>query len=223
MGLLRSVVPDRRVLLHEIEDFRAFLSGNPRAERSEFLPFFAAHDQLCAYLATINGAVSQADCVAHEFSLWGDFVCDMVSGSKRSAGFVFVEFEDAGRASLFRQVGGRRVSRWGVRVEAGVSQVTDWLFRLDGARNSSEMEREFGHRQVRPLGLIVAGRRSEVSPYDQMRLHWRSEHTVIGGSKVVIMTYDDLLEWMDGRASLVRTLDAEGEEQRAVREAGRHG
>ena len=60
MGLLRSVVPDRRVLLQEIEDFRAFLSGNPRAERSEFLPFFAAHDQLCAYLATINGAVSQA-------------------------------------------------------------------------------------------------------------------------------------------------------------------
>jgi hypothetical protein len=74
MGLLRSVVPDRRVLLQEIEDFRAFLSGNPRAERSEFLPFFAAHDQLCAYLATINGAVPQADCVAHEFSLWGDDV-----------------------------------------------------------------------------------------------------------------------------------------------------
>ena len=223
MGLLRSVVPDRRVLLQEIEDFRTFLSGNPRAERSEFLPFFAAHDQLCAYLATINGAVSQADYVAHEFSLWGDFVCDMVSGSKQSAGFVFVEFEDAGRASLFRQVSGRRVSRWGVRVEAGISQVTDWLFRLDGARNSGEMEREFGQRQVRPLGLIVAGRRSEVSPYDQMRLNWRSEHTVIGGSKVVIMTYDDLLEWMDGRASLVRTLDEEGEERRSAREGGRHG
>ena len=223
MGLLRSVVPDRRVLLQEIEDFRAFLSGNPRAERAEFLPFFAARDQICAYLATINGAVPQADCVAHEFSLWGDFVCDMVSGSRQSAGFVFVEFEDAGRASLFRQVSGRRVSRWGARVEAGISQVTDWLFRLDSARNSSEMERDFGHRHVRPLGLVVAGRRSEVSPYDQMRLNWRSEHTVVGGSKVVIMTYDDLLEWLDGRASLVRTLDEEGREQRSAREAGRDG
>jgi hypothetical protein len=221
MGLLRSVIPDRRVLLQEIEDFRAFLSGKPRAERSEFLPFFAAHDQLCAYLATINGAVPQADSVAHEFSLWGDFVCDMVSGSKQSAGFVFVEFEECQPRQPVSP--GRQVSRWGARVEAGISQVTDWLFRLDSARNSSEMEREFGQRQVRPLGIIVAGRRSEVSPYDQMRLNLRSEHTVIGGSKVVIMTYDDLLEWMDGRASLVRTLDEEGEEQRSAREGERNG
>jgi hypothetical protein len=71
MGLLRSVVLDRWVPLQEIEDFRAFLSGNPRAERSEFLPFFGARDQLCAYLATINGAVPQADCVAHEFFALG--------------------------------------------------------------------------------------------------------------------------------------------------------
>jgi hypothetical protein len=37
------------------------------------------------------------------------------------------------------------------------------------------------------------------------------------------MTYDDLLEWMDGRASLVRTLDEEGQDQRSAREAGRNG
>jgi hypothetical protein len=30
---------------------------------------------------------------------------------------------------------------------------------------------------------------------------------------MVIMTYDDLLEWLDGRVSLVRTLDEEGQEQ----------
>lgn len=59
MGLLRSVVPDRRVLLQEIEDFRAFLGGNPRADRAEFLPCFAARDPLCAYLTAINGAVFQ--------------------------------------------------------------------------------------------------------------------------------------------------------------------
>lgn len=223
MGLLRSVVPDRWVLLQEIEDFRTFLTGNPRAERAAFLPFFAAHDQLSAYLATINGAVARADHLAHEFSLWGDFVCDLVCGSRASGGFVLVEFEDAGRTSLFRAVSGRRVTRWGTRVEAGISQVSDWLFRLDSARNAQELERDFGSRQVRPLGLVVAGRRSEVSPYDRARLHWRSEHTVIGGSKLVIMTYDDLLEWLDGRLSLVRTLEDEGETQRGVGLAGRSG
>jgi hypothetical protein len=111
MGLLRSVVPNRRVLLQKIEDYKAFLSGNPRAERTEFLPFFAARDQLCAYLATINGAVPQADYAAHKFSLWGDFVCDMVRGAKQSTRFVLVEFEDAGRASLFRKVSGPRGKR----------------------------------------------------------------------------------------------------------------
>jgi hypothetical protein len=49
MWLLRSVVPDRRVLLQEIEDVRRFLAGNPRAEPAEFLPFFAARNQHCAY------------------------------------------------------------------------------------------------------------------------------------------------------------------------------
>jgi Shedu protein SduA, C-terminal len=213
MGLLRPIVPDRRTLLREIEDFRSFLAGNPRAERSEFLPFFRARDQLCAYLATFNNAVIEADHVAHEFSLWGDFVCDTVSGSKRTGGFVFVEFEDAGETSLFKSIEGRRVSRWGTRVEAGLSQVTDWLFRLDRARNSSEMEREFGTRQVRPLGLVVAGRRSEVTSYDLERLNWRSEYSVIGGARIAIMTYDDLLEWLEGRASLVKGLDQKGEEQ----------
>jgi hypothetical protein len=125
MGLFRSVVPDQRVLLQEIEDFGTFLSGSPRAERGQFLPFLGTHDQLCAYLVTVNGAVPQADHVAHEFSLWDDFVCDMVSGSKHSAAFFFVEFEDAGRTSLFRQTSVRRVSRWGARVEVGISQVAE--------------------------------------------------------------------------------------------------
>lgn len=132
---------------------------------------------------------------------------------------MLVEFEDASRASLFRAGRGRRVSHWESRVEAGVSQVSDWLFRLDSARNSHELERDCGGRQVRPLGLVLAGRRSEVSPYDRVRLHWRSEHTVIGGSKLIILTYDDLLEWLDGRLSLVRSLEDEVEAQRGVRRA----
>jgi hypothetical protein len=210
MGLLRPVTPDRRVLLQEIDEFRAFQAGNPRAERGQFLPFFNARDQLCAFIAPFGNAVLEPDHVAHEFALWSGFVCDTLSGSKRNGAFVFIEFEDASETSLFRRVAGRRASRWGARVEVGLSQITDWLFRLDRARNSREMERDFGTRQVRLLGLVVTARRSEVSPYDLERLNWRSEHTVVGGSQIAIMTYDDLLDWSDGRASLVKGLDEEG-------------
>ena len=76
MGLHRSVVRDRRaLLLQETEDSPIFLTDNSRAERAEFLPFFAEHDQLCAYLAPLNSPVSRADVIAHEFSPWGDLVC----------------------------------------------------------------------------------------------------------------------------------------------------
>lgn len=207
MGLLRPVVLDRRALLQEIEDLRAFLAGRPRAERAEFLPFFGAREQLCAFLGMLNSVVRQADHVAHEFPLWGDFVCDVVAGSKADGAFVFVEFEDAGATSMFRAVRSRKVSRWGARVEAGISQVTDWLFRLDGARNTSEMEREFGHRRIRPFGLVVVGRRSELTAYDTERMNWRSENSVVGGAKIVLMTYDDLLDWLDGRVDLLRRLE----------------
>jgi hypothetical protein len=66
------------------------------------------------------------------------------------------------------------------------------------------MEGEFDNRQVRPVGLVVAGRRSEVTGYYAMRLNWRSENTIIGGSRIAIMTYDDLLEWFEGRVALLK-------------------
>jgi len=133
-------------------------------------------------------------------------VCDVVTASRLDGAFVFVAFDDAGETSLLKAVAGRKVSRWAGRVDAGLSQVTDWLFRADNARNSNEMEREFGNRPVRPVRLVVAGRRSEVSNYDYIRLNWRSENTVIGGSKIAIMTYDDLLDWFDGRLWLLQRL-----------------
>jgi hypothetical protein len=211
MGLLQPIAPDRRAIVAEVDAYRAFLNGNPRGERADFLPFFGAHHHLCAFLATFNNGVRQADHVAYEFPLWGDFVCDVVTGSRLDGAFVFVEFEDASATSIFRAVAGRKVSRWGARAEAGLSQVTDWLFRLDSARNTHEMEREFGNRQVRPVGLVVVGRRAEVSSYDALRLNWRSENTVIGGSRIAIMTYDDLLDWFDGRVALLKRLE-EGSE-----------
>jgi DDE superfamily endonuclease len=148
MGLLRPVAPDWRVLLQEIDEFRTFLAGNPRAERGQFLPFFYARDQLCACPATFNNAVLEPDHVAHEFALWGDFVCDTLSGSKRNGAFVLIEFEDASATSLFRRVAGRRVSRWGARVEAG----TDHYRAYDAAL------RELGLSSIHRRGMRLNNR-----------------------------------------------------------------
>jgi hypothetical protein len=202
--LLREIHPDGTRLLEEIEEFRRFLATNPRGERSHFLPFFAGHLPLCAYLGTLNDRVRVATHVGTEVSLWGDFSCDVVAGNPQDRAFVFIEFEDASQNSLFRRQAGRRNSHWGSRVEHGISQVIDWLFRITSEGPSASMERDFGTRHITPMGLVVAGRSEEVTPYDRERLDWRSRHSIVGGAKLAIVTYDDLLAWLDGRATLLR-------------------
>ncbi len=66
------------------------------------------------------------------------------------------------------------------------------------------MERDFGTRNATVMGLIVVGRRQDVISYDRIRLDWRSQNTIVGGCKISIITYDDMLEWLDGRVALIR-------------------
>jgi hypothetical protein len=205
MPLLREIHPDGVGLLREINEFRDFLATNPRSERTHFLPFFAAHLQLGAYLATLNDKVGAGTHVETEVSLWGDFTCDLVAGSLEDRAFVFVEFEDAAETSLFRRQEGRKNSHWGMRVEHAVSQVIDWLFRISSEGASDRMERDFGARHITPMGLVVVGRSAEVSDYDRNRLDWRSKHSIVGGARLAIVTYDDLLAWLDGRVTLLRS------------------
>lgn len=202
---LREIRPDAASLLREIDEFRKFLETRPRAERAQFLPFFALHPQLCAFLGTLNDKVRTVTHVGTEIPLWGDFTCDLVAGSWGNGAFVFVEFEDASETSLFRKQEGRKNSYWGTRVEQGISQVVDWLFRIDSERGSDQMLRDFGARHLTAMGLVITGRSAEVSDYDRIRLDWRSKQTIIGGAKLAILTYDDLLEWLDGRVALLRT------------------
>jgi hypothetical protein len=205
MPLPTEIILSAPALLSEIEEFRKFLNNNPRAERAQFLPFFRSHDQLCAFLGTLYDEVSSGTHVKAEFQLWGDFVCDLVAGNVADGAFVLIEFEDAAATSLFRSKPNRRNNIWGQRVDEAVSQVMDWLFRIDSEGPSDQMLRDFGSRRVNTMGLIVVGRSSEVSPYDRERLNWRSRNTIVGGSKVSIITYDDMLAWLDGRAALLRS------------------
>ena len=130
MGQLEPVVSDRRVLLDQIEEYRDFLAGTPRGERDEFLPFFQARPQLAVFLGNLHSHIGAADHVAYEFPLWGDFVCDLVAGSRAHGAFVFAEFEDAGEKSLFNRVRRRRVSRWAIGSKAAYSRSrtgsSDW-------------------------------------------------------------------------------------------------
>ncbi len=108
MAFLGEVRLDARTLLREVDEFHEFLRNKPRGERKHFLPFFTKHPQICTYLGFFNIGVRSPTHIATEFSLWGDFTCDLVAGSIRDKAFVCVEFEDAAENSLFQRDFGAR-------------------------------------------------------------------------------------------------------------------
>jgi Shedu protein SduA, C-terminal len=206
VALLREVVPDRSALLREVDEFRHFLTTKPHGERKEFLPFFTKHPQLCVYLGSLNGAVRSATHTAAEFSLWGDFTCDLMAGSPHDKAFVCIEFEDAVKNSVFRPEAGRKNSHWGTRAEHGISQVNDWLFRISREVGADVLERDLGARHVNLMGVVVIGRSADISTYDRLRLDWRSQNSSVGGAHLNIFTYDDLFEWLEGRLAMLRAI-----------------
>ena len=204
MALLQEVSPRPNAVLREVGQFKTFLRTNPRGERKDFLPFFRDHRHLCAYLGHLNSVVGSSTHIATEFPLWADFACDLVAGSVRDRAFVCIEFEDADQKSLFRRQPKRRNSHWGTRAEHAVSQINDWLFRISREDGSDVLEREFGARHLQLMGVVVVGRSTDVSAYDRTRLDWRSQHTSVHGTPLWIITYDDLLKWLQGRVELLR-------------------
>ena len=89
-------------------------------------------------------------------------------------------------------------------MERGISQVTDWLFRIGSEGPSDRMERDFGGRHTTIIALVVVGRSNQLNAYDRLRLDWRSKYGIVGGTNVRITTYDDVLAWLDGRVALLR-------------------
>ena len=60
------------------------------------------------------------------------------------------------------------------------------------------------------MGLVVVGRNADVNEYDRVRLEWRSHNSSVGGANIWIVTYDDLLEWLNGRVEMIRKAEELG-------------
>ena len=180
--------PDHSAITKELLEFRDFLSSKQDLdERNDIIPFFKERAQICFMIAAAHGV--RADCIAYEYDLFGDFVVDMVVGSKAEERYFFVEFEDAKPGSLFRQ-SNRSNTVWGTSVSAAFYQIVDWFWKLHDQSHTSDFENRFGTRAPNVTGVILAGRNSYVSDVDRQRLK---------SSNVFIYTFDDLLTLLNYR------------------------
>jgi hypothetical protein len=188
---------DPDLCLRETKELQALLASRASLdERADILPFFKARLQLSAFLGSYHPDIARFDLVAHEFSLFGDFVCDVVVGDTKTRAFIFIEFEDAARHSIFkaRKSKGRSTPEWATRFERGFSQVVDWFYKLHDQSNTTAFEEKFGARSIQYQGLLVIGRNEPMGPREKQRLLWRQEHVTVYSKQVHCKTFDQVCE-----------------------------
>ncbi len=185
----------------ELAEFATFLDTHTTLdERADILSFFAKRRQLSLFMGVYDVKLDDYNRLAYEYPLWGQFRTDLVVGDWDTRAYLFVEFEEAKRDSVF--VTTRRQTReWSSTLEHGFGQIVDWLWLMDAQRGNDVYERKFGTRRADISTLLVVGRDQFVEPEDWLRLRWREENVAISGHRVVIRTYDGLL------AGLRRKLD----------------
>jgi hypothetical protein len=81
-------------------------------EREQIQPFFEKRRHLSAFIAAYNPNIVHFDLLAYQYSLFGDFSCDIVVGDSVKRSYTFIEFEDAGPRSLFIRQGKKTTREW---------------------------------------------------------------------------------------------------------------
>jgi hypothetical protein len=191
-----SIALNSSVIAKEIEDFRVFLNTNEDLdEKKHVLPFFQSHSQLCAMIAIANNIFSP-DSIDFEHDLFGDFIVDLIVGSRKDGRYCFIEFEDAKPASLFKETN-RSTTMWGSRFNAAFFQIVDWFWKMDNQSVTTDFELRFGDRMPIITPIIIAGRSLSVDEKDRHRIRWMTRNVLIKSSKVFIYTFDDLLVFLD--------------------------
>lgn len=183
----------------ELKEFREQLAQNTAlAERQVLKPFFQKARQLCGFIGTYVSDIGPANLLAYEFPVAGDFVADIVVGSRETQTFCMVELEDASPPGVFVRTG-RRATEWNPRFEHGFSQLVDWFYALDDLKGTERFARDFGYGHAKFHGLLVIGRSGDVQEEDRHRLRWRAERVLVDSHPIHCVTYDELHEHLDRR------------------------
>jgi hypothetical protein len=187
----------------ELDALRDLLAAKQELEENaDIKPFFESHQQLAAFLGCYAWSQTRFGLLAYQNQLFGDFVCDLVVGDPVQSIFVFVEWEDALPGSLFRRQGQKATPEWSPRLERGFSQIVDWFCKLHDMARTDDFEARFGVRDFYCVGLLVAGRDSELAhPRERRRWDWRSQKVLVNGLPVLCVTYDQLCQYLTGKLS----------------------
>ena len=145
-----------------------------------------------------------------EFSIFSEFRADFAVANAAKDKFLFIEFEDAKRGSVFKaKTSGSSTTsyEWSKRFEHGYSQVVDWHYRMDDMSGTSRLEEAFGVPNIDYDGLLVIGRDHFIREAGGVaRLRWRKDKTIINSRRIHCLTFDALLSEIAGRLQAIEAV-----------------
>lgn len=178
--------------------FSDLLAANPTlSERKHVLPFFKKNHDLSALICNYFPKITNPNCLAHEFQIYGDFVADLIVGDTVEHRYVLIEFENGATDSIFKKKKGKATPDWASRFEGAYSQLTDWLWKLEDMRSTLDFQNTFGSRRATFQGLIVLGKDMALSKQELDRLKWRMDKTKIDSNEISIVSFDELKSHLD--------------------------
>ena len=188
-----TLVFDQTTYERELAEFEQLLTNTSTLhEQADILPFFRDRRHLSARIDSVVNRFNQADRIAYEYDLFGDFVCDLVIGSSQTNDYCFVEFENATADSIFSKKKGRYESYYTCRFEQGYSQVADWFYQLNDV-SESQMTKRFDKARINYYGVLIIGRSTALSENEEKRFVWRRRNFVVSSQHILIYTFDELL------------------------------
>lgn len=198
MKNLQSLVFNATQCRHEWNEFSTLLKSKPKLyERKDVLPFFKKRHHLSTLICNYFPKIISADRFAHEFTIYGDFIADLVIGDSKKNRYVLVEFENGAPDSIFKTKGKKATPDWAPRFEGAYSQLVDWLWKLEDMRNTNDFRHTFGNSRATFQGLIVIGKDMALSPQEQDRLEWRMNKTVVDTNAISVVSFNQLEEDFD--------------------------
>ncbi len=202
-SVLETVVFEPPKFLEELQAFDELLKSKADlSERKDIQPFFKKSKHLTAYMGTFALNIAVATEICFEYEIFGDFIADILLGSKQKKEFCVVEFEDGKQDTIFKKQKKRKNPEWSSRFEHAFSQIIDWFYCLEGHKNSDGFLATFGSGHTSFTGLLVMGRSASLDDTKKSRLKWRTDTVSIGRHKVSCITFDDLHAELQGKFNL---------------------
>jgi Domain of unknown function (DUF4263) len=190
-----------------LDALRDFLEPKDKwlKESDDITPFFRKHPHLAASLGVLYSGFAMPTHIGFEVDLWGHLKPDITVVNEDKGVAIFVELEDAQKASVFESSDTRHYRKWGSRIEKGHSQLIDWSFCLEEHKVTAAKElkvKKLEHWEW----LLVVGRSHGLQRYEIDRIDWRSNKVKIHDKTALIITYDTLHETLVRRLSEYRIM-----------------